>query len=77
MPSYTMINIATGEEQEMVLSLSEREAILSSGEWKQKLSTAKFITGHGDVARRKAGNEWNNFLQKTHKNAGRQSKIQT
>lgn len=77
MPSYTMINKETGEEQIMVLTLAEREDLLSKGEWKQKLTTAKFITGHGDVARRAAGSEWNDFLKQTHKNAGRHSKIQT
>lgn len=77
MPSYTMINIETGIEENMVLSLAERDELLSTGEWKQKLSTAKFISGHGDIARRQAGSEWNNFLKKTHKNAGRHSKIQT
>ncbi len=77
MPSYTMINTETGEEQDMVLSFAERDELLAEGKWKQQLSTAKFISGHGDVARRQAGSEWNNFLQKTHKNAGRHSKIQT
>ena len=77
MPSYTMINNKTGEEQEMVLTLAERENLLSKGEQKQKLSTAKFISGHGDVARRQAGSEWNDILKKTHKNAGKHSKIQT
>ena len=72
-----MINLKSGEEQEMTLTLSEREELLSKGDWEQKLSTAKFIAGHGDVARRQAGSEWNNFLQKTHKNAGRHSKIKT
>lgn len=72
-----MINNNTGEEQEMVLTLDEREDLLSTGDWKQKLSTAKFISGHGDVAHRKAGSEWNDILKKTHKNAGRHSKIQT
>ncbi len=61
----------------MVPTLAERENVLSKGEWKQKLSTAKFISGHGDVARRQAGSEWNDILKKTHKNAGKHSKIQT
>lgn len=43
-----MINNETGEEKEMILSLSEREQLLSKGEWKQKLSTAKFVSQHGD-----------------------------
>jgi len=72
-----MINIESGEEKEMVLSFAERDELLSSGKWKQKLSTAKFISGHGDVARRQAGSEWNNFLKKIDKQSGRHSKIQT
>jgi len=72
-----MINIESGKEKEMVLSFAERDELLSSGKWKQKLSTAKFISGHGDVARRQAGSEWNNFLKKIDKQSGRHSKIQT
>ena len=72
-----MINIKTAEEQDMSLTLSEREQLLAAGEWRQKLSTAKFVAGIGDVARKQAGSEWNSFLKKTHKNAGRQSKIHT
>jgi len=72
-----MINIESGKEKEMVLSFAERDELLSSGKWKQKLSTAKFISGHGDVARRQAGSQWNNFLKKIDKQSGRHSKIQT
>ena len=72
-----MINIESGEEKEMVLSFAERDELLSLGKWKQKLSTAKFVSGHGDVARRQAGSEWNNFLKKIDKQSGRHSKIQT
>lgn len=66
-----MINLETNEEREMVLSLSEREELLASGKYKQKLSTAKFIAGHGDVARRQAGSGWSDVLGKISKGSPR------
>ena len=77
MPSYTMINIESGEETEMNLSLSEREALLAEGKYKQKLSTAKFISGHGDTARKMAGTEWNDMLKGIKKKSGRGNTIET
>ena len=63
MPTYTMINNETGEEKEMILSLSEREQLLSKGEWKQKLSTAKFVSQHGSTLS-KTDNGWKEVLSK-------------
>ena len=77
MPTYTMIEVETGEEKEMILSLSEREALLAEGKYKQKLSTAKFISGTGDTARRKAGSEWNDVLKGIKKKSGRGNTIET
>lgn len=77
MPSYTMINVDTGEEEDMILSLSERDALLAEGKYKQKLSTAKFISGVGDTARRKAGSEWNDVLKGIKKKSGRGNTIET
>ena len=70
MPSYTMINNETGEEKEMILSLSEREEILATGEWTQKLATAKFISQHGMTVN-KAGDGWKDVLGKISKNSPR------
>jgi hypothetical protein len=67
MPSYTMINIETEEEQEMVLSLTEREELLNSGKYKQKLSTAKFISQHGSTLS-KTSSGWKDLLGKMKKN---------
>ena len=77
MPSYTMINVETGEESEMILSLSERDALLAEGKYKQKLSTAKFISGVGDTARKAAGSEWNDLLKGIKKKSGRGNTIET
>lgn len=70
MPSYTMINVETNEEEEMILSLSEREELLATGKYKQKLSTAKFISQHGMTVN-KAGDGWKDVLGKISKNSPR------
>lgn len=77
MPSYTMIEIATGEETEMVLSLSEREDLLATGKYKQKLSTAKFISSTEGFARKQAGSGWNDVLSKVKSGSGRGNTINT
>ena len=77
MPSYTMINLETGEEKDMVLSLSEREALLAEGKYKQKLTTAKFVSGVGDTARKAAGAGWNDVLQKVKKGSAKGNSVNT
>lgn len=77
MPTYTMIETESGEEKEMILSLSEREELLSSGKYSQKLSTAKFISGTGDTARKAAGSGWNDVLNKVKKGSARDNTIKT
>jgi len=75
MPSYTMINVETGEEEDMILSLSEREALLAEGKYKQKLTTAKFVSGVGDTARKLAGSGWNDVLNKVKKGSTKNNTI--
>ena len=58
-----MINIKTNNEEEMILSLSEREDLLATGEWIQKLSTAGFISQHGSTLS-KTGDGWKEVLKK-------------
>ena len=70
MPSYTMINIKTNEEVDMVLSLAEREEFLAKGEYKQKLSTAKFISQTGSTIN-KAGDGWKDVLGKVKRGSPR------
>lgn len=74
MPSYTMINKQTGEEQEMVLSLAEREELLATGEWTQKLSTAKFVSGTKSTLRM-AGDGWKEVLSKVKSGSARNNTI--
>ena len=63
MPTYTMINLRTNEEKDMVLSLAEREELLATGEYKQRLATSKFISQHG-MTINKAGSGWKDVLGK-------------
>jgi len=74
MPSYTMINIETGEEHDMVLSLSEREEILATGKYEQKLSTAKFVSGTKSTLRI-AGDGWKEVLSKVKSGSARNNTI--
>jgi hypothetical protein len=74
MPAYTMKNNNTGEEQEMFLSLAEREELLSSGEWTQQLATAQFVTQVGGTLKR-AGSGWKDVLGKIKSGSGRNNTI--
>lgn len=76
MPIYTFINKETKEETEMMISYNEKEAILKSGKWEQKLSTPKFITQAGSTLR-KAGTEWTNHLDDIKKKSGKGNTVNT
>ena len=74
MPTYIMKNKVTGEVQEMILSLSERQELLDNGEWEQTLSTPNFV-GDTVSTMRRAGNDWENHLSRIKKNSGRDNTI--
>lgn len=74
MPMYTMINNKTGEEKEMSLTFAERDQLLSSGEWKQKLTTAAFVSQTGSTIS-KTSSGWKDLLGKMKKNSGKGNTI--
>ena len=74
MPTYTMKNKQTGEVKDMYLSFSERDELLSQGEWTQELSTASFVTGVRSPLRQ-AGSEWRNHLTRIKNSSGRNNTI--
>lgn len=74
MPSYTMIDNQTGEEIPMILSLAEREQLLSGGKYTQKLSTAGFVSGVGSTFN-KAGQGWKDVLKKVKSGAAKSNTI--
>lgn len=74
MPTYTMINNNTGEEKEMFLSLAEREEMLATGEWKQKLTTPGFV-GDTQGTLKRAGDGWKEVLSRVKKGSARSNTI--
>lgn len=74
MPTYNFKNNATGEVRQMILSLSEREQLISEGEWTQMLSTPKFVTQTTGTLRQ-AGSGWKDVLGKVKKGAGKDNTI--
>lgn len=74
MPTYSMKNKQTGEVKEMVLSLAEREELLSQGEWIQLLSTPKTVT-NVKGALRVAGDGWKDVLSKVKSGSGKDNTI--
>lgn len=70
MPTYTMKNLETGKIQTMILSLREREEMLTSGLFEQQLSTASFVSTVGGTLSKTSG-DWRNLMTKIKKEAGR------
>lgn len=74
MPTYTMINNKTGEEQDMILSFKEREDLLAEGEYTQKLSTGKLVTSvKGTLSMTSDG--WKDHLKQIKKTSGKGNTI--
>lgn len=74
MPTYTMKNKSSGEVTEMILSLSERQELLDTGEWDQQLSTPNFVSDTQSTLRR-AGKDWTDHLSRIKKGSGRDNSI--
>lgn len=74
MPTYTMKNKQTDEIKEMILSLSERDELMATGEWEQQLTTPGFISGRRSPLRQ-AGSEWRNHLTRIKNGSGRNHTI--
>lgn len=77
MPTYDMKNVKTGEVKEMFLKITEKEAMVESGEWEQvHLGTPKDITQTGSQLSR-SSSDWRNLLSNIKKGAGRGNTINT
>ena len=74
MPTYTMKNKNTGKTITLTCSISERDNMISSGDWEQELSTPNFVSQSGSTIGKTSG-DWRDLLKKIHKSSGRQSKI--
>lgn len=74
MPTYNMKNNDTGEIVTMILSLSEREALLATGEWTQELSIPNFVSSTGGTLSKTSG-DWKDLLKKVKKGSGKNNTI--
>lgn len=75
MPTYTMINNDTGEEKDMILSLSEREELLATGKWTQALSTGVGFVSQVGMTVNKAGDGWKDVLKKVKRGSAASNSI--
>jgi len=69
-----MKNKASGEIREMILSLSERQELLDTGDWEQMLSIPNFVSDTQSTLRR-AGSDWQEHLGRIKQGSGRGNTI--
>lgn len=77
MPTYTMRNLETGDEQTLILTLSERQPWIDANpDWEQALSTPLLVReAKGALA--KSPDSWKDHLKTMKKHSGRNNKIHT
>jgi len=74
MPTYDMKNVETGEIKEMFLRISEKEALVESGEWIHVLSPLNIVrTTTSSLS--KTPDSWKDYLKTVKKNSGRGNTI--
>ena len=74
MPTYTLKNISSDEERDIVCSLEELKEILLDDNIYHVFKPIGFVSGSKTVMRR-AGTEWNQFLGNMKKNSGKGNTI--
>lgn len=77
MPTYTVRKANSEDTHEWDLTCSYEELVQTCEEYglERVFKPVGFITATEGKTMRKAGGEWQNFLQKVDKGAGRNSKI--
>lgn len=74
MPTYTMINKETGEEQDMILTFAERDQLLAEGQYTQKLNTPKIVTHVGGTLKQ-TSDGYKDLLKNIKKGSGKGNTI--
>lgn len=69
MPTYNLRNIETGEEKEVIVSISEMERIKEEGEWRVIIGAPKLVTHTGSILSKTSG-DWKDKLKQIKKSAG-------
>ena len=74
MPTYNMKNLETEQVVTVVLSLAEREDMLSTGEWTQLLSAPNFVSQHGSTFGKTSG-DWKDLMKSIKKGSGKNNTV--
>lgn len=69
MPTYNLRNVKTGEEKEVIMSISDLEKTKQEGEWKVIIGAPKLVTHVGSVLGRTSG-DWKDKLKQIKQSAG-------
>ena len=77
MPTYTMRNKSTGEQKDMILSLSEREQFLKENtDWDQAPATPLLVSGVKSALSR-TDDGWKEVLNRVKKGSGKDNTVNT
>lgn len=75
MPTYDIRIVETGEEKEVICSISEKEEKVASGEWEQvHKGTAELVTHVGGTLKQ-TSEGWKDVLRQTKRYSGRDNTI--
>lgn len=76
MPTYLMKHIETGEEMEVIVSISKMEQMKTEGWTQIHKSTAEIISQHGSTLNKTSG-DWKDLIKTIKKGSGRGNSINT
>ena len=79
MPSYTLLNIDTDEEEIHFFSSwkLKDEFLEENKNYKQKLTAPRLLHEHGDLVVKHTSNDWKEHLKRIKKASGRNNTINT
>ena len=74
MPTYDLINNKTGDTVSMLISISEKEKMVESGDWTQVVSAPNTVSQVGSNLSR-TSSAWRDHLKSIKKTSGRTNTI--
>ena len=79
MPTYTLINKETNEEESHFFSSwkSKDEFLDENKNYSQKMTAPKIVSEHGDTIVRQTSSDWKDHLKNIKKTSGRNNTINT
>lgn len=79
MPTYTLLNTDTNEEENHFFSSwkLKDEFLEENKNYKQKVSAPRIVSEHGDTIVRTTSSDWKDHLKRIKKGSGRNNTINT